>query len=116
MEHISTLLKTKQAQNNWSNRYISTKTHIEESTVSKHLNGKRTVSEVDLNQYCKCFGLNFEDIKKKYVLTEIEICKKGTLKEIIATVAGVAGAAFAGTVAYNGAKKIIEDNCNKKLN
>jgi hypothetical protein len=104
-QHISTLLKTTKADFGWSYTKIRQTTHINETTMSKHFNGTRPVSLPDLRQYCKCFGFNFEEIQSKYLLDAIDICKKGTLKKIIASVAGVA----TGAIVY----KVIDDNCNK---
>lgn len=109
MEHISKLLTTKKAELGWSNTKIRTKTNINETTISKHLNGTRKVSLTDLKQYCKCFGLNFEDTKNNYSLNETDICKKGTLKTIIASVAGIG----VGALTYAGVKNIIDTNCKQ---
>jgi hypothetical protein len=82
-------------------------TRIDETTISKHLNGKRTVSLSHLKAYCDCFRLDFKEVQSKYKLNEIDICSKGTLKTIMASVAGVG----AGALVYNGVKTIIEKNC-----
>lgn len=109
MEHISALLATTKTELGWSYGKISNMTHIHKTTVSKHFNGKRKVSLSDLRQYCKCFGSDFEEIKTKYSLDEIDICKKGTLKTIIASVAGIG----VGALVYAGVKNIIDTNCKQ---
>ena len=112
MEHISTLLTTKKAEFDWSNLKIHHMTKINETTISKHLSGTRKVSLNDLKSYCDCFRLNFEDIRIRYLLDEIDICKKGTLKIIIASVAGIG----AGALAYAGVKNLIDTNCKQISN
>ena len=111
MEHISELLKTKKTEFGWGNTKIYQETRIDETTISKHLNGKRPVSISDLQQYCKCFGLDFEDIKSKYSLEAIDICKKGTIKTILASIAAIG----VGTATYIGVKNVIDNKC-KQIN
>lgn len=109
MEHISTLLNAKKKDLSWSNRKISHETYIDETVISKHLNGKREVSIGDLKKYCKCFGLDYEETKSKYNLEAVEICKKDTLKNILASISAVG----IGSVVYVGVKKLIDKNCKK---
>lgn len=109
MEYISTLLQNEKNRNNYSNIDISYGTNINTSTISKHMNGARNVSQSDLNQYCKFFQLSFNSIVKEYSLDKHDICKQGTLKTILATMAGVG----AGAVVYHTVKTMINDNCRK---
>jgi len=109
MKHISTLLTSKKAEFDWSNTKIHYMTNINETTISKHLNGTRKVSLTNLKAYCDCFRLDFDETRKQYLLDEIDICKKGTLKTIIASVAGIG----AGALVYKGVKNIIDVNCKK---
>jgi len=111
MKHISELLKAKKTEFGWGNTKIYQETRIHESTISKHLNGSRAVSLSDLQQYCKCFGLDFENIKSIYSLEAIDICKKGTIKTILASVAAIG----MGTATYIGVKSVIDDKC-KQIN
>jgi predicted transcriptional regulator len=107
MPEISILLKEKKNEFGWANRKISLETGINETTISKHLTGDRKVSPTDLKQYCKCFGLDFDSIKLQYPLEAIDVCKKGTIKTILASIAGIG----VGTATYMGVKSLIDDKC-----
>jgi transcriptional regulator with XRE-family HTH domain len=110
MNHISSLLKQKKKEFGWSEQRISNKTGIHVNTINKHMNGKRDVSEIDLSQYCKCFGLDKETIQIKY-LEGIDICNKDTLKTIVASTVAVGVSAGIGTLVFNGIQTLIKNKC-----
>lgn len=111
MKHISEFLTAQKIELGWGNQMISTNTGISLSNISKHMNGGRTVSDTDLKQYSKCFKFDYENIKKTYSLTKIEICKDGTMAEVLKIGTGVLAAAGASILAYKGVETLIDKNC-----
>lgn len=111
MKHISEYLVKHKNDLSWGNQKISTMTGISITNISKHLTGARTISDSDLRQYSKCFNFNFEEIKNNYSLVKIEVCKDGTLAEIIKMGTGILVGAGASVLAYKGVEKLIDNNC-----
>lgn len=98
-----------------TNTDISVMTGIHKDNVSKQLNGKQIVTDDSLLEYSKVFKFNFHEIKSKYSLFAVEICKDGTLKEVLKITTGIIAGAGASILAYNITQNFINKNC-KKIN
>jgi plasmid maintenance system antidote protein VapI len=108
-EHIGKFLKDELTKSMLTRQDLIVNTGIESTTMSKHFNGGRDISDNDLMKYAKALKFDFEDIKNIYNTAKIEVCKDGTFAKILKIGAGLG----AGFLVFKGVEKIIDDNCKK---
>jgi plasmid maintenance system antidote protein VapI len=107
-EHVGIFLKNELLNSMLTRQDLIANTGIESTTMSKHFNGARDISDNDLIKYSKALKFNYDDIKNMYNITKIEVCKDGTFAQILKIGVGLG----AGFLAFKGIEKIIGENCN----
>jgi len=106
-EHIGNFLKTRLNDLKMNRQDLVYSTGISETNISKHFNGARDISNKDLVKYAKSLKFDYQDMKDTYNIAKIEVCKDGTLANILKIGAGLG----IGFLAFKGVEKIIDENC-----